>query len=123
MLSKSKYLAGLQCELRVWNQVHAKDLAPPPDAATQALFDAGTEVGEHARGLFPGGVLVDEPAWRHSEAVRRTRRLVEGASGHSRIRSLIRESRPARVELLRGRSRCLIRERPSAPRCGWHARS
>ena len=80
MLSKSKYLAGLQCELRVWNQVHAKGLAPPPDAATQALFDAGTEVGERARGLFPGGVLVDEPAWCHSDAVRRTRRLVEDAS-------------------------------------------
>ena len=44
-LSKSKYLAGLQCELRVWQQVHEKELATPPDAATQARFDAGNELG------------------------------------------------------------------------------
>ncbi len=76
-LSKSKYLAGLQCELRVWLQVHQKGLATPPDDATQARFDAGTEVGERARGLFPGGVLVDDPAWRHAQAVRRTRGLLD----------------------------------------------
>ena len=79
-LSKSKYLAGLQCELRVWSQVHQKQLATPPDDATQARFDAGTEVGERACGLFPGGVLVEEPAWRHAQAVAHTRRLLDDAS-------------------------------------------
>ncbi len=76
-LSKSKYLAGLQCELRLWLQVHERDVATPPAAAMQALFDAGTEVGERARGLFPGGVLVDEAAWHHAKAVTRTRRLLD----------------------------------------------
>jgi hypothetical protein len=61
----------------VWLQVHQKKLATPPDTATQARFDAGTEVGERARGLFPGGVLVDEPAWFHGKAVKRTRLLLE----------------------------------------------
>jgi hypothetical protein len=45
MLSKSKYLAGLQCLLRLWHQCYNPDLAPPVPPAKQALFDTGHEVG------------------------------------------------------------------------------
>jgi hypothetical protein len=54
-------------------------LATPPDDAMQAIFDAGTKVGERAHELFPGGVLVDEKPWEHAEAVARTRRLMADA--------------------------------------------
>ncbi|MFP6630966.1 MAG: hypothetical protein VCC67_18230, partial [Myxococcota bacterium] len=47
-LSKSKYLAGLQCERRVWLQSHDDALASEWSAATQAILDAGTEVGTRA---------------------------------------------------------------------------
>jgi hypothetical protein len=57
-LSKSKYLAGLQCSKLLWYQYNAKTEIPPVDAATQALFDQGHEVGELAKRLFPGGVEV-----------------------------------------------------------------
>ena len=29
-LSKSRYLAGLQCHERLYLEIHARDLAPPP---------------------------------------------------------------------------------------------
>lgn len=66
-LSKSKYLAGLQCHKRVYLDVHHPDWASPPDPSTQAILDMGTEIGERARCRFPGGVLVQE-SYRQREA-------------------------------------------------------
>jgi hypothetical protein len=54
-------------------------LATPPDETRQALFETGREVGVGAHSLFPGGVLVKEPAWAHAEAVARTRELMSAA--------------------------------------------
>lgn len=51
-LTKSRYLAGLQCLRRVWLQVHA----PPVSAAAAPAADAALEVEQAARRLFPGGV-------------------------------------------------------------------
>jgi hypothetical protein len=56
MLSKSKYLAGLQCLLRLWHQCYNPDLATPVPPAKQALFDMGHEVGRLATRLYQGGV-------------------------------------------------------------------
>jgi hypothetical protein len=75
-LTKSKYLAGLQCDKRVWLQCRRPKLATPPDAATLALFATGAEVGVHAQRLFPGGVLVREGPAHHARAVRRTQALL-----------------------------------------------
>jgi Domain of unknown function(DUF2779) len=66
-LSKSKFLSGLQCHKRLYLEVHDPSLATKPDAATQAMFDMGTEVGELARSRFPGGVLV-AAGYRQTEA-------------------------------------------------------
>jgi hypothetical protein len=57
-ISKSKYLAGLQCQKLLWYHYNAKNQIPPPDEATQATFDQGHEVGELAISLFPGGMEV-----------------------------------------------------------------
>jgi hypothetical protein len=75
-LSKSRYTAGLQCPRRLWLGRHRPDVAAEPDAARQAIFDMGHEVGVAAHALFPGGVLVDEPYYRHAEAEKRTRALL-----------------------------------------------
>ncbi|MBH0196717.1 MAG: DUF2779 domain-containing protein [Nitrospira sp.] len=66
-LSKSKFLAGLQCHKRVYFDVHHPDRATPPDPSTQAILDMGTEIGERARCRFPGGVLISE-GYRQREA-------------------------------------------------------
>lgn len=66
-LSKSKFLAGLQCHKRLHLELYQPQLATPPDAGTQAILDMGTEVGELARTRFPGGRLV-AAGYRQTEA-------------------------------------------------------
>ena len=58
-ISKSKYISGLQCHKLLWHQYNAKELIPDVDAAQQAIFDQGHEVGRRARQLYPGGVLIE----------------------------------------------------------------
>jgi predicted RecB family nuclease len=75
-LSKTRFQGGLQCLKRVWLEHHRRDLASPPDAATQARFSTGHRVGQLARSRWPGGVLVTESAARHEAAAARTRALL-----------------------------------------------
>ena len=73
MLSKSRFLAGLQCPLRLWYQCYNRDLATPVSPSQQAIFDTGNEVGRLATELYPGGVLIEEDHLHHREAVESTR--------------------------------------------------
>src|SRR5512143_1175344 len=77
MLSKAKYLAGLQCSLRLWHQCFNRDLASPTSPAQQALFDTGHEVGKLATRLYPEGILVESDPLRHEKGVRETVRAME----------------------------------------------
>jgi predicted RecB family nuclease len=73
----SKYLAGLQCPLRLWHQCFNPDLASPVSPAQQALFDTGHEVGQLATRLYPEGVLVESDPLRHEQGVWETVRAME----------------------------------------------
>ena len=75
-LSKSRYMAGLQCLKRLYLETYCRELADPIDAGQQARFDSGTGVGELARKRFPGGRLVHEKYYEHEQAARTTRRLL-----------------------------------------------
>lgn len=79
LVSKSRFIAGNQCLLRLWNQVHRPDLATPTDLETQARFDAGQEVGRVARGRFPG-VLVEADHHHPEEALAESARLMADLS-------------------------------------------
>ncbi|MGI9363306.1 MAG: hypothetical protein ACR2O7_17425 [Parasphingorhabdus sp.] len=57
-LSKSKISAFEQCPRRLWEQTHAPERAVVHDAARMS-FAAGHEVGDLARALVPGGVMVE----------------------------------------------------------------
>jgi hypothetical protein len=85
-LSKSKYLAGLQCSKLLWYHYNAREEIPPPDDATQALFDQGHLVGELAKSLYPDGIDVaketadfDEVLRQSLEAVSARKPLFEAA--------------------------------------------
>ncbi len=85
-LSKSKYLAGLQCHKLLWYHYNAKDKIPPPDEHTQAIFDQGHLVGQFAKRLFLGGVEIeagynDFPGMlkQTSEALRQRKPIFEAA--------------------------------------------
>ncbi len=79
-LTKSRYLAGLQCSKRLWMSIHQRELASPIDSGQQAIINQGTEVGRAARGLFPGGTLVDETTANFSAALARTQSLIADPS-------------------------------------------
>lgn len=80
MLSKSRYLSGLQCHLRLWNSCFNRELASEITPAQQALFGTGHEVGELATRLFPEGVLIREDHFHHEEAVQTTRNILQDPS-------------------------------------------
>jgi len=79
-LSKSRFMAGLQCHKRLYFECFERDLSDPVEVAQQALFDAGTRVGELARDLYPGGILVDDDHFHHDEAVASTKGLLSEVS-------------------------------------------
>jgi len=74
-ISKSKFVAGVQCLKRLYWQVHQPELAGEPDAADEAIMEQGQEVGLLAHGIFPGGVEVSADEGL-DEAIRTTRELV-----------------------------------------------
>jgi len=75
-LSKSRFIAGQQCALRLWNDIYRRDLATPPDATLQTIFDRGTAVGELAQQRWPGGVLVGYKPWEREQAIATTNKLM-----------------------------------------------
>lgn len=84
-LSKSRFVHGMQCPLYVWLEVRTDAPRAEIDAFTQALFDAGNEVGEQARlrwdqrqlalGRSPGLLVTDDPRM-HADAVAETRKAL-----------------------------------------------
>ena len=72
MLSKSRFLAGLQCPLRLWYQCYDRKLATPASPTQQAIFDMGHEVGLLATKIYPAGLFVSEDYMHHPEAQKTT---------------------------------------------------
>ena len=73
-LSKSRFVAGVQCHKPLWWRVHEPD-APElvPEPALRNRFDQGAEVGRLARGYVPGGELIDLPFYQYDNKVAATR--------------------------------------------------
>jgi len=95
LLSKSRFIAGLQCSLRLWYQCYQPKLAAEISPGQQALFDAGHEVGRLATEMFSKGILIEEDHVHHREAEITTavllknkmvRALFEGAFSFDGIR-------------------------------------
>ncbi|MBT5855868.1 DUF2779 domain-containing protein [bacterium] len=55
IISKSLYIKGVQCPKALWLTKHKKHLMAPFDESTKARFAEGTEIGELAQNLYPGG--------------------------------------------------------------------
>ena len=75
-LSKSSYLNGKQCHLRLWHHFHARDLATPASESLQHVFDTGHAVGELALKRYPGGHLVAHDHEHDAEALAETQQLM-----------------------------------------------
>jgi len=75
-LSKSRILSYLQCPKRLYLQVHRPELAET-SSETERAFAAGHAVGDVARGLFPGGILIGHDH-ELAQALRETREALTG---------------------------------------------
>lgn len=77
-LSKSRFLAGLQCHKQLWWRVHEPD-APElvPDAGLKNLLNQGSQVGRKAREYVAPGALIDLPFYQWDNRVAATRAVLE----------------------------------------------
>jgi len=77
-LSKSRFAAGVQCKKLLWWKVHEPNAVElQPGKVLQDRFDQGKQVGELARGRFPGGILIDVPHQAIAERIRLTRAALD----------------------------------------------
>ena len=60
ILTKSKFLNGLQCPKLLWTRCNAPETIPAASESLQRVFDTGHQIGELATRRFPGGVHVQE---------------------------------------------------------------
>ena len=74
LLTKSKYLVGLQCPKYLWVMLNEPDRIPKPDASTQHRFNEGHLVGEWAKKLYPDGI--DIPADDFKGNIKQTEELL-----------------------------------------------
>ena len=74
LLSKSRYLNGLQCPKLLWTLINQPESIPELDTVTQYIFDQGHLVGEYAKKLFPGGINI--PQEDFMENIATTKRLL-----------------------------------------------
>ncbi len=71
LLSKSKYLTGLQCPKLLWLEINDPERLPSIDLSTQFIFDQGHFVGELAKRLFPEGIDVPNSSFMGNIAATR----------------------------------------------------
>jgi hypothetical protein len=77
ILSKSTFIYGCQCPKRLYLHKYHSELTNPEDEQQQAIFKRGTDVGELAQQLFPGGVNAQgNEAWHSQVTVNRTQKLL-----------------------------------------------
>jgi hypothetical protein len=74
-ISKSNYIAGVQCLKRLYLQINHPELAAQPEESDYGRMEQGREVGLLARQLFPRGVEVSDEGGLE-QATRTTSALV-----------------------------------------------
>lgn len=79
-LSKTLILKGLQCPRALWLTRNPPAFEFPPQPELEAKFRAGTEVGQLAQQLFPGGIEVPYEGLSVPAQLARTRELINSGA-------------------------------------------
>src|ERR1035438_3008396 len=105
-LSKSKFVAGVQCLKRLYLEIHQPDLAGDIDDGQEARLEEGQEVGRLAQTAFPRGALVDSGPLELDAALRRTAALIADPSVPAIFEATFQYSNVlVRVDILQRRRR------------------
>ena len=75
LLTKSKYLYGLQCPGYLWTLFNKPDNIPEVTEQDEARMEQGTQIGELAQSLFPEGIKV--PSEPFKENLEKTESLLK----------------------------------------------
>lgn len=98
-LSKSRFMAGLQCPKRLWQQAHAP--LPQDERETPSAAVWGTYVGERAQELFADGFLIPAQQVGRDKAVAMTKQaLVDPAVRVIFEATFVADGVQARVDIL-----------------------
>src|SRR5690349_18536915 len=86
-ISKTDYVLWRECAKNAWLKLHRPDIyyAAKLTEFEQAVIDAGVEVEDVARGLFPGGILVTASK---TEAQQKTAELL-AANTHTLFQAVL----------------------------------
>ncbi len=79
-LSKSSYMAGLDCHRKLWQLLWDRDSAAPNDGMSQLIMEYGNRFGELAHTLFPDGTLINIDIFNLNRAVEDTRQAIEAGA-------------------------------------------
>jgi Domain of unknown function(DUF2779) len=80
ILTRSQYLSGLQCERKLWLDLHAPEQNAPTPEAQQHIYRMCESVRAAGRNLFPAGVLVTAARDDHEIAFDQTHALIADRS-------------------------------------------
>ena len=109
-ISKSKFVAGVQCLKRLYFEVHRPELATGSTEATEAVMEQGQQVGLVAQKAFPGGVVVTADHEHLDDAIRVTRELVGNAEAPAIFEAMFESGGVlVRTDVLERRSRASYR--------------
>ena len=77
-LSKSDYLAGLQCPKHLWLRINERGSTElEVDEGVEDLLKQGRKVGELARTYVPGGTLIEYPYYATDDRLRATTAAID----------------------------------------------
>lgn len=78
ILSKSKFVSGVQCQKKLWLELFRPELKPPLDASKEKLFATGHEIGKLAWMKFPDGKDATPESYSQlSESIVKTKKWLE----------------------------------------------
>ena len=75
LLTKSKYLIGLQCSKWLWIALNDKKRIPEPDKFAKQRFEVGDVIGELAKKFYPEGIDLSNLEFK--ENLERTKEALE----------------------------------------------
>lgn len=79
-LSKSEYIRGLQCQKSLWLYKHKPELRDTPDNQTESAFNAGHQVGDLAKELFPNGSEIEFDSSNFLDMIEKTKEFIDNSN-------------------------------------------